>query len=303
MSGSSGGPVRSRLADGRWHFQHGPIDLIIGTDGEPDACESALALAWNRFRTVLPELVSELSMLRRPAHELLASATPAVRGVVACRMLAACGRFCAERFITPMAAVAGSVADELIQFFARPGITRAFINNGGDIAVHLELAQHYHVGIWADLARLPAAIPLRADLDGMFRLHANMPVRGVATSGWRGRSFSLGIADSVTVLAADAAAADAIATLIANAVNCDHPGIIRAPADQIKDDTDLGSLLVTVEVPLLPSAAVASALQSGRAEAEYWQRRDGLYAAAIFLQDRFEIVAPPTRLAFHREVA
>ena len=41
------------------------------------------------------------------------------------------------------------------------------------------------------------------------------PVRGVATSGWRGRSHSLGIADSVTVLAATAAMADAAATVIA----------------------------------------------------------------------------------------
>ena len=35
-----------------------------------------------------------------------------------------------------------------------------------------------------------------------------MPHRGVATSGWRGRSHSLGIADSVTVVARNAAAAD-----------------------------------------------------------------------------------------------
>jgi len=293
MSGLSSHPVRARLADGRWHFQHGPIDLIIGTDGEPEVCECALALSWSRFQTVLAELVAELPLLRRPAHELLASATPAVTGAVASRMLAACSRFSGRRFITPMAAVAGAVADELIQFFKRPGITRAFINNGGDIAVHLEPTQHYQVGIWATLAAL----------DGIFRLHANIPVRGVATSGWRGRSFSLGIADSVTVLAADAAAADAVATLIANAVDCDDPGIIRAPAHQIKDDTDLGSRLVTVEVPPLSSEAIAGALRSGRAEAEYWQGRGGLYAAAIFLQDQFEIVAPATRLVLHREVA
>ena len=50
-------------------------------------------------------------------------------------------------------------------------------------------------------------------------------MRGIATSGWRGRSFSLGIADAVTVLAATAAEADAAATMIANAVDLPgHPG-------------------------------------------------------------------------------
>ena len=42
-------------------------------------------------------------------------------------------------------------------------------------------------------------------LDGDFAVDASLPVRGVATSGWRGRSHSLGIADSVTVLARTAA--------------------------------------------------------------------------------------------------
>ena len=51
-------------------------------------------------------------------------------------------------------------------------------------------------------------------------------MRGIATSGWRGRSFSLGIADAVTVLAATAAEADAAATVIANAVDLPgHPAI------------------------------------------------------------------------------
>ena len=66
-------------------------------------------------------------------------------------------------------------------------------------------------------------------------------MRGVATSGWRGRSFSLGIADAVTVLAATAAAADAAATIIANAVDLPgHPAIARRPASELEDDSDLG---------------------------------------------------------------
>jgi ApbE superfamily uncharacterized protein (UPF0280 family) len=127
-----------------------------------------------------------------------------------------------------------------------------------------------------------------------------MPVRGIATSGWRGRSFSLGIADSVTVLANSAASADAAATMIANAVNCDFAGIIRAPAEQLKDDSDLGSLLVTVDVPPLPPRSIAAALEGGRAEAEYWRDRGIIYAAALFLQGEVEVVLPNTKASAPR---
>ena len=74
-------------------------------------------------------------------------------------------------------------------------------------------------------------------------------MRGVATSGWRGRSFSLGIADAVTVFAGTAAVADAAATLIANAVDLPgHPAFARAPARRCDPQSDLGERLVTVDV-------------------------------------------------------
>src|SRR5205085_3385494 len=173
-----------------------------------------------------------------------------LQGVVARRMWHACRPYCAG-FITPMAAVAGSVAQELIAHYAREGVARAWVNNGGDIALHLAPGQSLRVGLFSDLGRLQSAAPAPLRIDGDFSVHASMPVRGIATSGWRGRSFSLGIADSVTVLAATAAQADAAATVIANAVDVDHPGIVRRPACELKDDTDLGAIPVTVDVPAL----------------------------------------------------
>jgi uncharacterized protein len=281
------GPVRARVAGGRWHFQHGPIDLILHAEGDRDAAERSIAHCWDRFQSVLPALVTELAALRQPAHE-----RPSVQGAIATRMMQACTPFAAERFITPMAAVAGAVADELIESFRRPGITRAFINNGGDIALHLTSGEKYRVGIWTDLERLHLRDAPGGALDSIFTVGAQIPVRGVASSGWRGRSFSLGIADSVTVLAGSGAAADAAATMIANAVNCDFEGISRAPADELKDDTDLGSRLVTVDVAPLPPGARAAALEKGRTEAEYWRGRGLIYAAALFLQGEIEVLAP-----------
>ena len=113
--------------------------------------------------------------------------------------------------------------------------------------------------------------------------HAD-PVRGIATSGWRGRSFSFGIADAVTVLARTAAAADAAATMIANAVDLDHPGIGRRPARGLQCDSDLGDRLVTFAVPVLSAVDRDRALQSGFLAAEAFCQRGLIEGAALFLQ-------------------
>ncbi len=292
MSAPACGPVRHRLDGGRWQFQHGPITVILDAEGDVGACEQAHELCWCRFQTALTELVGELRQLRRPASELLEHGASAVSGPIAGRMVRASLPFARERFVTPMAAVAGAVAEELIEFFRRPGIHRAYVNNGGDIALHLAAGESYRVGIWSNLDRHPCEEAVGSELDGDFAVGAATPIRGVATSGWRGRSLSLGIADSVTVLADGAAAADVAATLVANAVNCEFEGIIRAPANRLKDDTDLGGLPVTVAVPSLPPEAAAEALRAGRKEAEYWRDRGLLYAAVLLLQGRAETVLP-----------
>lgn len=249
---------RVPLSGGRWHFHHGPMDIIIGAEGRPAAVAAAHEAAWRRFETLLDELVAELAVLRQP---VLGACL--LQGNVARRMWSACQPYGRE-FITSMAAVAGAVAQELIANYERPGVDRAWVNNGGDIALHLTPGYTLRVGLYADLQRLDSW-QLRDGIttDGQFEISYDMPIRGVATSGWRGRSFSLGIADSVTVFAHTAAEADAAATMIANEVSVCHPGIVRCPACQLKDDSDLGDLLVTVDVPRLESPVIEQALQAG----------------------------------------
>lgn len=276
------GPTRDALPGDRQHFQYGPIDLVIGAEGTPDALAAAHAAAWVRFATVLPELVAELPLLRQP----VAAHCP-LQGVIARRMWSACAAL-HTGFITPMAAVAGAVAQEIVACYAQPGITRAWVNNGGDIALHLAPGSQVRVGLFADLARFrgfnaQGTLPT----DAQFSVTAALPVRGIATSGWRGRSFSLGIADSVTVLARDAAAADAAATVIANAVDCADPRIARQPANSLKDDSDLGARLVTVDVPTLPAAQIAQALDAGLACAHALRARGLVWHAALVCQGQW----------------
>ena len=259
------------LPDGkRLHLQDGPIDLIIGADGEAPHVARALEVARIRFSTILDELCAELPLLRRPV-----GAMP--EGQVARRMWRATEALARHAFLTPMAAVAGAVAEEVLYAMVTVAtLERAHVNNGGDIALHLGPWTQYEVGL-VDRPEQPSLFS-RAHVDW------TDPVRGIATSGWRGRSFSLGIADAVTVLAASAAEADAAATLIANAVNAEDPGIRRLPASAVKEDSDLGELPVTVEVPPLDAATVAQALERGLAEAQRMRAAGLIVEAFLSLQ-------------------
>ncbi len=338
------GPAAARLPDGRLHFQHGPIDLILEAFGPDAEVAAAQAQAWTAFRPVLDDLVAVLTLLRRPVTQLLGEPAPETgpagrrstqaatataraalvaqeppappsgppphlgRGMgrggaapdilhpdilhpvfphpafaqssVADRMLRATAPF-APVFVTPMAAVAGAVADHVLAAMtAGRRLERAYVNNGGDAALWL-----------APGAALAAAGG--PDLSTRIRVAAETPVRGIATSGWRGRSHSLGLADAVTVLARSAAEADAAATLIANAVDLPgHPAVSRRPARELAPDSDLGGRLVTVGVGALAPEEVARALAAGRAAAEAMLARGRIHGAALWLGSKVETVGP-----------
>ena len=145
-AGESAGAVRRPLDARRWHFQHGPIDLVIEAFGPDAEIADARERGWQRFATVLEELVAELRLLRRPIEE-----TTGVRGAVAKRMVAACLPYRGV-FITPMAAVAGAVADEVLAAMMNGGraIRKAYVNNGGDIALALAPGEAFRIGVIAD---------------------------------------------------------------------------------------------------------------------------------------------------------
>lgn len=275
-----GAPQAALLADGRLHLQHGPIDLLIEAfAAEATEIERARRQAVARFGNILATLVAELPMLRTP----LGRSEPELVGPVALRMLAACWPHRAV-YVTPMAAVAGAVSDEVLAAMLQGcDLRRAYVNNGGDIALHLARGESFRVGL--------AGIE-DARLRGLATVRAEDPVRGIATSGWRGRSQSLGIADAVTILARDAATADAAATLVANAVNVDHPVIRRLPARSVRDDSDLGDLPVTVAVGSLPPEAIHAALESGMHTARRLQRSGLIHCACLRLQGDVRVVAP-----------
>jgi ApbE superfamily uncharacterized protein (UPF0280 family) len=288
------GPVGNYLdgdRNGRLHLQHGPIDLVIGVDGaislELEAYQRthAFALANRRFKTVLEELVSELPQLKRQALP----DCPLPKGTTAQRMMTAVQPHAGTHFITPMAAVAGAVADEILAamlegFTAENRPRRIYINNGGDIAIHLDQPAEFQIGMSRED---------RVDL-GSFAIDWQSPTRGIATSGRGGRSLSMGIADSVTILAASAAEADAAATIVANAVDLPgHPAIIRTRASNVVDDSDLGDRLVVRGCGDLSDSEIGEALERGVAEAERLRGLGLIHKAALFLKNQGRVVAAP----------
>ncbi len=276
----------ARLAGGRLRLWHGPIDLVIRAEGAAGAVAVAEAAAEAVFDGLLEVLVAELPRLRAPEG-------PEPCHPVARRMVSAVAPFAGECFVTPMAAVAGAVADEIAEaMWAAAPLERLFVNNGGDIALRLAPGQGCTVAMAAHGgARLGNVCAVAGDGIG-----------GIATSGRHGRSLSLGIADSVTVLAADAADADAAATLIANAVDLPgHPAISRAPACSLDPDSDLGARRVVTGVGVLASAEVAEALARGLARAGGMHARGLIAAAALYLEGDARMLGP-TRAAVHKQL-
>ncbi len=277
------GRVRENL-----HLNHGPIDLLIHADGDPAEVRAAYDNASRRFETVLTDLVQELPLLRQELSTGEGDPPARPSGNIARQMFSACRPYRSAR-LSPMAAVAGAVADTMLSaLYEKTSLRRAWVNNGGDIAFSLEQGQRFCCGVVPEIAN--------TGIQGELNIGAGDPVRGIATSGWAafgqgGRSFSLGIADAVTVLAKNAASADVAATLIANRVDLpERNDIQRCPAEEMDPDSDLSRRLVTTGVPPLTDPECRRALEQGARYARQLRSRGQIHCAILFLQKRFAVI-------------
>lgn len=269
------------LLGNRLHLQHGPINLVVKAYGRDAEVRRAYERAERRLSGMLQSLVDNLSLLRSPDVPAGVRVTDATSR----QMISAVKRFKGQ-FVTPMAAVAGAVADTILVAMKKTdGLHKIYVNNGGDIAVHLAPGQHMQIGI---VPTLSAATP-----DTSLCITGDDGVGGIATSGWDGHSMSQGIADAVTVIAASGAIADVAATLIANRVNCDDEGIERRPALDLDPDTDLGERLVTVGVGELSEKVINDALDRGEQFARSLVEQGNIKGALLSLQSHRRTVGLP----------
>ena len=269
------------LPGNRLHLQHGPINLVIKACGGEAEVRRAYERAERRLSGMLQSLVDNLSLLRSPD----VPACVRVSDATSQQMISAVKRFKGQ-FVTPMAAVAGAVADTILVAMRKTdGLHKIYVNNGGDIALHLAPGQDMQIGI---VPTLSAATP-----DASLCITGNDGVGGIATSGWDGHSMSHGIADAVTVIAASGAIADVAATLIANRVNCDDEGIERRPALDLDPDSDLGERLVTVGVGEQSDRVINDSLDQGEQFARGLVDQGKIHGALLSLQSHKRVVGLP----------
>jgi uncharacterized protein len=277
-------PVIQKMSDERLQLRHGPIRVILRAWGDPETVRKAHRLVTRHFPKILPELGEVLPQLRKPSGSKPAK----FESATAQRMADAVAPF-AEVFVTPMAAVAGAVAEEILRIMMAAGpLDKAYVNDGGDIAYSVAPGQSLTFGIAGDFST--GAVPV---INGTLTIDDRLGLAGIATSGAQGRSFSLGIADSVTVLARTAAVADVAATLIANAVNIESKTIKREKARSLDPDSDLGDQLVTTEIGRLKTEEVDAALDAGLLRAQDYLKRGLIAGACLMLRGEHRTIGAP----------
>ena len=249
----------------------GPMRLAIRAwqNGRPQialcrqAAQASFAYleAVAKHKTVLSDFAGNIKAL--PENDLAQRMIESVRAI-------------GDIDLTPMAAVAGTLADAVADWLFIRGSSKVVVDNGGDIAIRLAAGETVTVGIRPQINRF--------DISHIAQLDDRRPSWGVTTSGLGGRSFTRGIASAVTVLAASASVADAAATAIANACFVRDKNIRQAPAEQIDPNTDLAGKMVTISIGKLTGdkrkVAQINALQ--RAEDLV---ACGVIAGALIFQD------------------
>ena len=263
--------VMQNLKPGQVFVDFGPVSMVITAsrngEGDTQLCRAAFPV----IAACLEDLRPSLEMLRRypPQVELeqLAGA-----GETMARAVLRTG----DPWLTPMAAVAGTVADAVADFLFAQGAEKVTANNGGDIALRLAPGQSLGLGVLYDLER--------GGVDRVVHLTAEKGVGGVATSGLGGRSLTTGIASGVTVFSRRCAQADALATLLADRSCIDSPAVHTRLAGELDPDSDIAALPVGVSVEPLSREEKERALEQVLREAEEQYRRGNLLACIATVQ-------------------
>jgi uncharacterized protein len=249
--------AKVQLSPARILLQCGPLNMTIEAYRKGEPCMRAVDAA---VTTALNGLM-EVAKYRETCSSWIKDIQDGSKDPLPVSTMILATRSVQYEMVTPMAAVAGTIAELSADSAYQEGATLVICNNGGDIALRMDPGESLTVGINKDLKS-------RTALSAKIKVDAASGIRGICTSGIGGRSLTCGIAQSVTVLGAHASVTDVAATLIANHVSAEHPNISRKPAEELQPDTDIAGVLVTESVGELPKEIWKSAIESGVLEAE-----------------------------------
>lgn len=272
------------LSPGQVFFDYGPVSMVVSAirdgAGDTELCRSAFGV----IDGCLKELRPVLEILRRYPGKVNPGELRGLPEVMA-RAVIATG----DAWLTPMAAVAGSISDAVADYLYSQGAEKVTANNGGDIAVRLAPGQSLNLGVVCDLSR--------GTVDRAVRLTHESTVGGVATSGLGGRSLTTGIASGVTVFAGRCAQADALATLLADRSYIDSPAVHTVLAAELDPDSDIADQRVVVAVDSLTGEERERALGQVLAEAERQYAGGSLMACIATVQGKTVLFDPQGMLS------
>ncbi|MBI5252097.1 MAG: FAD:protein FMN transferase [Desulfomonile tiedjei] len=270
------------LGDDTVLVEYGPMRMFI--DGslhgvrQPKLCVQAAEKAIGFLEEIAAHRLSvqaPFHMLAEPPQQLLTHVMwEAVSSV-------------ADDDLTPMAAVAGTIADAVADFLEAEGLTKIAVNNGGDVAVRVKHGEALVVGIRPDVQK--------NSLSHRIVVTHDMQIGGICTSGLGGRSLTRGIASAATVFAARASVADAAATAVANATYVPSAAVHRASAESIDPNTDLRCVDITVDVDELTPGEIERGLTGGIRRAENLVERGLIKGACVAVKGRMactQAIAP-----------
>lgn len=262
------------LSDERVFLNYGPMQMVLAASSKKTKLTEKLQDAAGYAITVLEELAKVLNL----AKDIKTVNYPNLSELpLPLRLMVEAVQATEDETLTPMAAVAGTFSDLVADWLVERKATKVIINNGGDIAVRLLDGEVTKVGLTPSIGA--------PSFTHVVSLSSGDGIGGIATSGLGGRSFTKGIASSVTVLAKTARVADSCATLIANHCYADDPGIVRMPAEMLDPNTDIPGHMVTVKVENLKAETKRQALANALVKAEELRARGVIQGAAIFVDD------------------
>lgn len=251
----------------------GPASLVITAERAGKTCDIDGKRVGDYLVTILGDIRDCLPILRQKARKILRAAhmpEAAVKMIDAAKKVD-------EATLTPMAAVAGTVSEMIRDFIGDSLSDFISVNNGGDIAVRNDTGREVTIGIG----------DIRTGRTTQYVLKiGSLNAFGIATSGFGGRSLTLGLADIVTVIAENSAVADAAATFICNSVDIVTDKVRRKKASEIDPSTDIPDELVTVRIGGLDEGEIRDALNKGLTTAYRLKEKDVIYDAVLLLKER-----------------
>lgn len=228
---------------------HGPLSLRIRAHSDGATDSSSAEEAAKAALGALEELAPLRRMLATPAWRLRPS--PGWPRVL--RLMVDAALQTGDHTLTPMAAVAGSIAQVALEAGMHVGVGTMVVENGGDIALVVAPGDSVRIGVAESIGRRRPTHVVTID--------SSSGIGGICTSGLGGRSFTRGVAEAAVAVSHTAALADACATVIGNATYVAHPAVEQRRARDLDPATDIPDLLVTTRVGSLPDDVVSRSLE------------------------------------------